>query len=423
MKINIAQNKGDPVKNEVGFMIIGGLSVLMVLLGFLADTPKGILNGLKAILMEPGTLVTDYIGVGGLGATLVNAGVLTLIFCIMLYKLKIKFNGASYASLFLIAGFAFFGKNLVNVWFIVIGVYLYARYQKVQFSRYIYIALFGTAMAPMVSELFFSSDGQWLTRIALGAGTGILIGFILPSLSAYLMRVHQGFNLYNIGFASGIIGTVFVSVYKSYGFTTTPKMIWTTGNNGLIAPWLYGLSIVLILIGIKFDKNVFGGFRNVIKHHGRLVTDFTLLEGHAPSLFNMGVNGILATSYILFINGDLNGPTIGGIFTVIGFGAFGKHAKNILPIWIGVSIGAFTKLWGINDPGVQLAALFGTGLAPIAGEYGWKFGILAGFIHSSVVLNVGVLHGGINLYNNGFAAGLVAAFLIPAIDAIRKDEA
>ena len=42
---------------------------------------------------------------------------------------------------------------------------------------------------------------------------------------------------------------------------------------------------------------------------------------------------------------------------------------------------------------------FATGLAPIAGQFGWKWGIAAGVIHASVVLNTGFLHGGLNLYN------------------------
>jgi hypothetical protein len=120
------------------------------------------------------------------------------------------------------------------------------------------------------------------------------------------------------------------------------------------------------------------------------------------------------------IKGDLNGPTIGGIFTVVGFGAFGKHPKNVWPIFAGVWLGSVTKVWGANDPAIQLAALFGTTLAPIAGEFGPVIGIITGFIHSSVVLNVGVLHGGMNLYNNGFAGGIVAAMMIPLINAFGR---
>ena len=48
------------------------------------------------------------------------------------------------------------------------------------------------------------------------------------------------------------------------------------------------------------------------------------------------------------------------------------------------------------------------------------FGVLAGFINSSVVLNSGILHGGMNLYNTGFSAGIVAAVLVPLLNAFKK---
>ena len=45
-------------------------------------------------------------------------------------------------------------------------------------------------------------------------------------------------------------------------------------------------------------------------------------------------------------------------------------------------------------------------------------GLLAGYLHSSVALNVGIVYGGMNLYNNGFAGGIVAILLVPVIQSI-----
>ncbi len=64
--------------------------------------------------------------------------------------------------------------------------------------------------------------------------------------------------------------------------------------------------------------------------------------------------------------------------------------------------------YAVSTPAAQLALLFGTTLAPVSGTYGPLAGILAGFIHSSVVLYAGAGYSGVNLYNNGFAGGLVA---------------
>ena len=84
----------------------------------------------------------------------------------------------------------------------------------------------------------------------------------------------------------------------------------------------------------------------------------------------------------------------------------------------GVYIASLMKLWVINEPAPLMTLILSTTLAPIAGEFGILAGILAGFLHSSVALNVGVVYSGINLYNNGFAGGLVALFLVPVIEAL-----
>ena len=138
---------------------------------------------------------------------------------------------------------------------------------------------------------------------------------------------------------------------------------------------------------------------------------------------NMGINGLFATLFVMAVGGELNGPTIGGIFTIVGFSSTGKHVRNIFPIMIGVCVASITGFWSINDPSALLALLFSTTLAPIAGEFGVFWGTLAGFLHASVALNIGIVYGGMNLYNNGFAGGIVAIFLVPVIQSIQDRRA
>lgn len=82
---------------------------------------------------------------------------------------------------------------------------------------------------------------------------------------------------------------------------------------------------------------------------------------------------------------------------------------------IGVLLGSTFLHVSANHESLQLAALFGTTLAPFSGVFGWPFGMLAGVIHSAVVLQAGLPLEGMNLYNNGFSAGLVALVLYPVI--------
>lgn len=386
------------------------------------DSPRQILKGLDQIIRQPEVLITDYIAIGGIGATFVNAGLLTLASIFILYFLKINISGVSVATIFLMTGFSMFGKNIFNVWLIILGVILYAKIKKDKFSKYVYIALFGTSMAPTITEFMFQIHQPIGIRIGLSIIIGLSIGLILVPLSVYLLKVHQGFNLYNVGFTAGLIGTLFFSIFKSYGFTTESKMIWSTDNDVVLGGFLSILFIMMIVTGFYLNGRSIKNLKNIFTYSGRLVSDFVLLEGFEVTLMNMGINGLIGVIYIVLVGGVFNGPTIGGILTMVGFGAFGKHAKNMIPIFLGVYLGSITKIWNIDDPSILLAALFSTSLAPIAGEYGWPYGVLAGFINSSVVLNVGVLHGGLNLYNTGFSAGLVATVLIPIIEAFRRGE-
>lgn len=395
---------------------------MLVSFGMTMDTPEKIFSGLYRIIIEPDFLVTDYVSVGGLGAAFVNAGFLMLLSVGMLYLLDIKITGASISCIWLMAGFGLFGKNLLNIWFIILGVWLFARVQKEKFSKYLYIALFGTSLAPTVTQMMFGLNMSKSISIPLGILTGIAIGFILPPLSSYMMRMHQGFNLYNIGFTAGIIGTILVSIFKSYGLDMDTRMIWSTEYQEVLLAFLMVMFLITLGIGYIYNGMSVKGLSRLYKYSGRAVTDFVVLEGFPITLINMGINGLFATAYVILIGGELNGPVIGGIFTIVGFSAFGKHLSNILPIFVGVALGGMSKLWQLSDPGMVMAALFGTTLAPIAGQFGWFYGILAGFLHSVVVQNVGYLHAGLNLYNNGFSGGLVAATLIPIIEAFKKEE-
>jgi hypothetical protein len=44
--------------------------------------------------------------------------------------------------------------------------------------------------------------------------------------------------------------------------------------------------------------------------------------------------------------------------------------------------------------------------------------MLAGALHMTLTVNIVDLHGGMNLYNNGFSGGLVAATLFPLLNSI-----
>ena len=399
--------------------IVALYALAFVIFGFSRSSPEQILAGLIRILTTRDALITDYIGVGGIGAAFVNAGLLTLMACAIYRRTKAQISGISVASLFLLLGFGLFGKNLLNVWPIVTGVFLYARFKREPFAAHINVAFFGCALAPVFSEILYSSAIPLKLSLPLAVLTTLLLGFVLPPAAAQLFKAHAGFSLYNIGFTAGALGILVVALYKSYGFVPDPVMIWTSGNNGPLTGFLTLLFGSMILGGLYLDRQALRKLPTIIKLSGQAPTDFITVIGSGATFVNMGLCGLIGLGYVLLVGADVNGPTSGGIFTIVGFAAFGKHPGNILPIMLGVFIGSLAKPWDANDASIVLAALFGTTLAPIAGRFGWGWGIVAGFLHSSAALTVGYAHAGLNLYNNGFAAGIVAAVLVPVIRAVQ----
>lgn len=403
-------------------LILSILPILFLVMAFVMDTPSNISSGLHKIFLTPGVLLTDYIEVGGISATLVNVSLLTLVSILILYKLKVNFNGMAIASLYMLAGFGFFGKNITNVWPVFLGGYLYSKYHEIDFREIALLMLFATSLAPMVSQIAFGSPYSASVGYTLGMVFGVLIGFIMPVLAPHVLKFYDGYNLYNAGFAAGILGTILVSLMRSYGFEFESNMILSTQYDLFFKIFFIIFFIGLFSLGFIINGRVMKGYKKLNERTGKSVTDFTQLDGYGLTFINMALTGFLALIYITVSGGVINGPIVGAILSLMGFSAFGNHLRNSIPIMLGVIIASLLNVWDINSTPVIIAGLFGTTLAPIAGKYGSIWGTVAGFIHLSVVMNIGGLHGGMNLYNNGFSGGIVAGALVPIIRSFRRDE-
>ena len=409
------QTRDDFITYQI-FIVLG---ILLVGMAFLFDSPRAIWDGSIVILTSPANLLTDYIRIGGVGAAFFNAGIMTLASVLLIQRNHSAISGALMAAVFTVAGFSFFGKNLYNSVPIVLGVMLFARLSRQPSSRFLVHALFGSALGPLISEITFNLPLPLALSLPLGIASGVLAGFLLPPLSTHFLRFHQGFSLYNIGFTAGIVGTFFIAVLRALGIDVVPVSILSSGNNQPFAIFLGLLFLGILLWGLANNRGSLAGYRQMLTQSGKLATDFVKINGIGLTLINMGFLGLISTAYVLLIGGELNGPIIGGIFTVVGFGAFGKHVRNVVPIFIGVLLANLLNIYDPRSTTALLATLFGTTLAPIAGYYGAGWGIVAAMLHMALVMNISYLHGGVNLYNNGFSGGFVAAALVPVIESIR----
>lgn len=411
-----ALSKADLIKILLVFPTV------LFIFAFIYDSPYDIAAGLYRIIISPDILLNDYLMTGGLGAAFLNASLLAYANIFIISKLKVKINGPVIAAFFTIIGFSFFGKNIFNVWPVYIGGFFYAKHRKTEFKNILIVMMFSSALAPIVTELSFGLGFPLYLSLPLGILTGIICGFIATPLSANMNKLHDGYNLYNIGFTAGLIGTVINSILKSFNINISKQQILSTEYDMALKVILLMFFLFLILLGFFANSRSFKGYFNILKHSGRLVTDFTQLDGYSLTFVNMGIMGLISMLFVIVLGGVFNGPVFGSVLTVSGFSAFGKHPKNTIPIMTGVLLAGILKIWDLNATSVIIAGLFGTTLAPIAGKYGFLAGVLAGFLHLSVVMNVGIIHGGINLYNNGFSGGIVASLMFPVLDAFKKGD-
>lgn len=393
---------------------------LLVIASFISGSPSEIINGIKVIITSRDALITDYFELAGYGAAFFNGVIVFGMGIAMIIFQRIPFTGLTLAALFISGGYALWGKNPVNILPILFGTTLYAWFHGARLNRYIYTALFGTCLAPLTTELVYLFPYSQAVNLFISIIVGVFIGFILPPLSMHTASMHMGYSLFNVGFSGGILVFVIVCILKALGMESKSVLIWGYGQSPAIVICLYLYFAITILFGLVIGKGKISEFKKLMKHSGRVVTDFVLMNGASATLINMGIVGMVCVTYIILIEGDFSGPVVGSILTAFGFSAFGVHIKNYLPVLFGVFISTFITKFAANTPGIQLAAIFAVGLAPIAGQFGMLAGICAGFLHAIIVMYTSEMYGGLNLYNNGFSAGWVAILMVPIIESFQK---
>jgi hypothetical protein len=403
-------------KIPVDYYIMFGICALFIIIAFFLNTPREILDGYIKIHTSRSVLITDYIAMAGIGSALVNSAILVLFNLFLLIINRRDYDGKVIAALFLTIGFSLFGKNLFNTLPIMAGVWLYGRVSGKKFADMLVFAMISTTIAPIVSEVAFLNDNTSILKILAAYSIGVFVGFIFPVIADFVQGMHNYYCLYNGGIAGGFIATMFAGFLRSIGIEIIPENYWDTEHTFPLAIIAYSIAFTLVIYGIITERgvNAFKKFKELLKEHDPYDCDY-LVKYHNTCYINIGIMCIVSTSVILLLGIPVNGPILGGIFTVSGFAACGKHLRNAIPIIIGSIIAVYLNHLEFGAPVNALAILFSTGLAPIAGKYGWHWGIVTGFMHVSIAVFIGDINGGLNLYNNGFAGSFISVLILPII--------
>ena len=397
--------------------------ITLALLYFAAASfshPQELASGLRSIILSRDALITDYFELVGYGPAFFNAALVMTISLVMIEYAELPFTGLTIAAVFINTGFGFWGKNVVNILPIHFGTILYAKAHNTPMSRYTYTALFATCLAPFVTELtYILPFGLW-GNLAIAIIAGLFVGYVLPPLSQHTASMHMGYSLFNVGFSGGTLAFVMFCVLKSFGIESQSVFIWKAEQHPKLIIGVYIYLLAAFLLGFYMNEGKMKNLLKIFKHPGRAVADFVLMDGPGATLMNMALTGTAALTYAMLIDADFSGPVLGCLFTVFGFAAFGAHLRNYLPVLLGVYLSTFLTQYSPNDAGMIIAAFFVVGVAPIAGQFGVIPGILAGMLHSCIVMCTSQMYGGLNLYNNGFSCGLVAIVMIPALESFMR---
>jgi hypothetical protein len=322
------------------------------------------------------------------------------------------------------------------------------------FSENVHIALFSTALGPFVSELALRyplththSDGFTVSGVILSLLFGIASGFLVPALIPETSKMHHGYNMYKAGLAIGLFGIfAFALFYKTLGIDAPCP---PTADNPeyysmpykhvvFVNVYLIILFALTLIAGFILNRFSFDGYRELLKSTGYGV-DFVDKFGMPLCLVNFAVYGSLFLGFINLVTflpsfipllpdgAGFTGATIGVVFAALTFSADGQQPRTVLPIVVGYSL-LFALVSGISlmfslpipwtlATQVYINGLaFATGLCPFSGKYGFKYGVIAGFLSAVICASTSAMHGGFVLYNGGFTAGLTALILVPVLD-------
>lgn len=404
--------------------VLSAFTIAFLIGAICAPDRSEMFSGLARIVTNPSVLTKDYffLELGSISGACLNAALVGLVCCALMFIPGAVANGGTVAAYMLTVGFCFYGMNILNILPFILGVFVYSLLRKQPFSKFINFAMFSTALGPLVSEVLFRYPGTeihgvTLLGVVLALLIGIVTGIAMPALCAHSQNFHKGYDLYNAGPAAGFLCfTIFAIMYKTLGYEA-PVIEATLGAGDALFVNVFSIIcfVLCILAGFVINGNSFKGYEKLFLDSGYKV-DFAEKYGIGPCVMNFGVYGLFIVAYYNLIGATFTGPTFGAIWCMLAFCAAGSTPLNVFPIMIGYFIASLFGVSALNAQAIVVGLCFASGLAPVSGRYGIIAGIVAGIIHYCLVTSVPAIHGGFNLYNGGFTAGLVCFVMIPVME-------
>ncbi len=425
-------------------------SLCFVVAAFIMPDRANAFTGLWKIMTGTCKISTNYFALGGFAATFLNMGIVGL-FCTALTCLPgCKPNNVTTLAVLLTVGFGSWGMNLVNMLPTVLGVCLYALVKKEKLGAMANAMMYSTGIAPLISDLLFRYPGteylgfNWL-GLALGLAVGLFIGFFLPAGLAHSPICHKGYDHYSAALPVGLTAFFLRAVLYNVMLGTTPAKLELSTMAAPTAEFFYACNIFSIVLFVLFIAAALlmgctpKDYWKLMKDPGHGVS-FTAKYGNGAFLMNAGLFGLMIVGYYNFAAwidpvtdpaGIWTGMTFGIVFCMLSTCNSGSHPGNVWPIMAGYVLTSFLFGWinsllggsftlTIGSQSILIGLCYANGLSPVAGKYGFGWGILIGGLHYLLVSAVPDMHGGFLLYNGGFTAALICVLFVPQLEKFCK---
>lgn len=391
---------------------------LFVVFAAMRDGFAAAFAGFGNVVTMPAQMTLDYFKHGTVSGTFLNVGLVGLS-CMLVFRLTgANLNSGSLLGYFLSIGFSFFGMNFVNIWPCILGTLLFAVLTKESLAGHANSAIFSTACAPFVSEMFFRYTplgDNMVLRIALGIIIGLFIGMMTPVLAKHGPNTHKGHTMYNAAYAVGMIAILLYSLlFKATGVEGPTNT--DLGDSIPVAVNGYALltGIGGLILGFFMEDKTFKNVPQIFKKTG-YASDLTAISP-GLALINISLFNLFMTAYYNVIGSSMTGPTLAAIVCALACCAGGGHILNMIPIIIGYAIASTFCTFSLTTQAIILGLCYACAMTPMAGGYGPLVGIVAGLIHAVIVTQVVTFHNAFCFYNGGLTAFFVALMLGPVLD-------
>ena len=427
------------------------VSLCFIVAAFCMPDRAQAFSGLWKIMSGTCKISTNYFALGGFAATFLNMGIVGLFCTALTFLPGCKPNNVTTLAVLLTVGFGSWGMNVLNMIPTVLGVCLYALVKKEKVGTLSNAMMFSTGIAPLISELLLRYPAaeyigfNWL-GLGIALVVGLLIGFFLPAGLSHSPLCHKGYDHYSAALPIGLTAFFLRALLYNVLLGTTPAKLELSTLAAPTAEAFYAcniFSIALFALFIVFAL-LMGctpkDYLSLLKDSGHGVS-FSAKYGNAAFLMNAGIFGLMIVGYFNFaawidpgvaVSGVWTGMTFGIVFCMLSTCNSGSHPRNVLPIMVGYVAFSYVFGWLSGLLGVEKYALtigsqsiliglcYANGLSPIAGKYGFGWGIVAGGLHYLLVSAVPDTHGGFLLYNGGFTAALICILFVPQLERFCK---